>query len=142
MSRTLSRPKASIFLVVPAKAGTHLSASRAFARWIPAFAGMTILEESIARRLFPEPVNGGEHGVGQGLAVGKALHQGAGQHHRDVEARDCGGILKSSTVSYQGRNNRTTRESRPSSSANHRALLIKSLMIGRSPGSAQRRPAR
>src|ERR1700732_3392337 len=29
--------------VVPAKAGTHFSAARASARWIPAFAGMTVL---------------------------------------------------------------------------------------------------
>jgi hypothetical protein len=30
-----------IHLVIPAKAGTHFSASAAADRWVPAFAGMT-----------------------------------------------------------------------------------------------------
>jgi len=41
----ISRPT---HIVVPAKAGTHLSTARAVARWVPAFAGTTISE--VAKR--------------------------------------------------------------------------------------------
>src|SRR6185312_8744524 len=41
--------KSPTLFVIPAKAGTQerLSASRAVSRWVPAFAGMTSLEETL-----------------------------------------------------------------------------------------------